>query len=106
MSGPLASIRADRGPAGALTLAISGEVDVSNADDVHRECVAHMDGEVHATLDLTGVRYIDSAGLRLLVALWQHAASTGGSLRVAAPQDGFVAELLAVTGLAEQLRGQ
>lgn len=105
MTDPLASIRAARDRDGDLTLAITGEIDVSNAEAVQRECVKHMEDARRTTLDLGDVRYIDSAGLRVVVALWQHAHAAGGTLHVAAPGDGFVAELLAITGLGEQLLG-
>lgn len=103
MNEPLASIRAHRDPGGVVTVTVAGEVDASNAEEVRRACVDHMHGAREAVLDLAAVRYLDSAGLRLLVALWQHGRSTGTRLRVSAPRGGFVAELLAITGLDAEL---
>lgn len=99
MTEPLASIRAERGPQGTVTVAVSGEIDASNAEEVQRACASHLAGAPEAVLDLEEVRYLDSAGLRLLVALWQDGRATGTRLRVSAPRGGFVAELLHLTGL-------
>lgn len=99
MTEPLASIQARRGPDGAMTIAVSGEIDASNADDVQRACAQHIEGAAELVLDLGDVRYLDSAGLRLLVTLWQQGRATGTRLRVSAPHGGFVAELLELTGL-------
>lgn len=103
MTEPLASIRARHEADGAVTLTVSGEIDASNAEEVQRVCTGHMDGAPEMVLDLEEVRYLDSAGLRVLVALWQQGRASGTRLRVSAPRGGFVAELLELTGLDAHL---
>ncbi|MCC6830578.1 MAG: STAS domain-containing protein [Thermoleophilia bacterium] len=99
MTEPLASIRAERGHGDTVTVTVSGEVDASNAEEVQRACAGHIRGAAAAVLDLGAVRYLDSAGLRILVILLQDARAAGTRLRVSVPRDGFVAELLELTGL-------
>jgi len=103
LSDPGARIAAAGRGTGTVTLAITGEVDTANAEGLERDALGHLDGAGHATVDLTGVSYLDSAGLRVLLNLWRHLEDTGGTLTVVVPADGFVAELLTVTGLRDRL---
>ncbi|MEV5735725.1 STAS domain-containing protein [Streptomyces sp. NPDC052292] len=64
MSTPLV-VNAGRGPEGTLRLAVSGEIDMSNAGSL-AEALAADTGPV--VLDLTEVEYLDSAGLSVLFA--------------------------------------
>jgi len=67
---PQLSVNAGRGPDGAAVLTAAGEIDMSNAgifSSALADAVAGSDGEP-LTVDLTGVEYLDSAGLAALLA--------------------------------------
>jgi len=75
------------------TLAISGEIDIANADAFTDEVHSHLEGaDGQVTLDLQNCHFIDSTGLRALVALAEEQRAraqtlklsgvTGGPLRV------------------------
>jgi anti-sigma B factor antagonist len=58
-------VEQDAGPSGSLTVVrATGEVDLTNADDLER-ALAAADGAL--VLDLTGVGFMDSSGLRVLL---------------------------------------
>ncbi|HEY0639132.1 MAG TPA: STAS domain-containing protein [Pseudonocardiaceae bacterium] len=53
-----------------LELAISGEIDMANADTVQKQLLAAITNQPTAvSLDLSGLTFLDSAGLRILFAL-------------------------------------
>ncbi len=51
----------------ALTLAIEGRIDTTTAPQLEAELKADMPGVTELYLDFTGVEYISSAGLRVLL---------------------------------------
>lgn len=53
---------ADGGP----ILAVEGEIDIANADVLREALDEHLTGADRVTVDLTGVGYLDSAGLAVL----------------------------------------
>jgi anti-anti-sigma factor len=84
------------------TLKLIGELDGANADVV----TAQFDRAVAAgcrqiTVDLAGVSFIDSAGLRAIIFVQQRAAERDLSLIVIAPPP--LLDLLEITGLTERL---
>ena len=48
---------------------LTGEIDMANAPTLGREIVSHVTGAGAVLVDLTGVSFLDSAGVRLLDAL-------------------------------------
>ncbi len=69
-------------PAGATTrLILTGEIDMTAADDVHRRAEEAVAGSPQAVLvDLSGVSFLDSAGVGVLVLL--NNAARDRSIRV------------------------
>ena len=66
---------------GGVTVAIAGEVDIASADaftDELRSFLAGAEGQV--TLDFQDCRFIDSIGIRALVALAQEQRALGRTL--------------------------
>ncbi|MCB2223784.1 MAG: STAS domain-containing protein [Actinobacteria bacterium] len=94
MSDPRISIE-PRGSAGIVTVA--GEVDLSVAPAV-AGAIADGAGAATVIVDLTGVTFIDSTGLRALVT-GREGLESGGRSMVLAVADGPVARLLALTAL-------
>ena len=95
-------IRSDAA-AGASTVLVSGEVDVSNADELRAaldQCLASDEGDL--TVDLSEVPYIDSTGIGVLVGAAHRAAEKGVRLEVARPQRN-VARVLGLLGVTSEL---
>jgi anti-sigma B factor antagonist len=53
----------------AALISLTGEIDRANAPAIGRAIVAHVGGAGPVLIDLTGVSFLDSAGVRLLDAL-------------------------------------
>jgi anti-sigma B factor antagonist len=71
---------------GVLKIELSGRMDVDGAlavDEPFRRAVA---GKKHVVVDLAGVDYLASLGIRTLVVGAKSAAQLGGKLVVMAPQ--------------------
>lgn len=67
---------------------IRGEIDLSNADALFSALTQRAGDGVHALLvDLSGVDYMDSAGVRLLFRLARAAGETEQALRTVVPRD-------------------
>jgi anti-sigma B factor antagonist len=77
---------------------VGGRIDSSNAaqfDSVLKEVVSRKHNVV---LEMGGVEYISSAGLRAIVALLRECKKHKGDVRLATPSDRVV-EVLALAGL-------
>jgi anti-anti-sigma factor len=80
-----------------VTLAISGEIDIANADAFTDEVHSHFEGaDGQVTLDLKNCLFIDSTGIRALVALAQEQRARGRTLKLS----GVIGEPLRVLGLS------
>lgn len=80
-------------------LIVSGRVDSNNAEQLGEALVREIDqGKTSLVLDLSGVDYMSSAGLRELVSAYKRAQNEKGDLRIAQPS-ARVLELLEVAGL-------
>ncbi|GII04475.1 STAS domain-containing protein [Planobispora takensis] len=90
MSTPL-TLAASRRPDGTAVLAVTGEIDMSNAPDLEA-AVTRSVGDGVLVVDLSAVDYLDSAGLSVMFA---HAAQ----IRVVA--NPLIAPVLIVSGLTE-----
>ena len=97
------SIDTTTGASGATTVLVSGEVDVSNADELRTALdQALSSGATELTVDLAEVPYIDSTGIGVLVGAAHHAAERGVRLEVARPQRN-VARVLGLLGVTSEL---
>lgn len=78
---------------------VAGEVDLETASQLGDHALhALRDGATHLVLDLTGVTFMDSTGLKVLISIQRRAELAGGTLAVAGPSRS-VRRLLALTGL-------
>jgi anti-sigma B factor antagonist len=78
---------------------VSGEVDLDTAPQLGDHALAALkDVSVHLVLDLRGVTFMDSTGLKVLLALAHRAGLAGGSLVLVAPTRP-VHRILTLTGL-------
>lgn len=66
---------------GGVVYALAGEMDLTNAAEMITHLRGLTDGHGHRLdLDLSGVTYIDSTGLRWLIEINDELASSGGRL--------------------------
>jgi len=80
-----------------------GEVDVSNAAKLREALDAALTQASQAIeVDLSGVSYIDSTGIGVLVGAAHHASEAGASLSVLHPQKNVV-RVLKLLGVMEDL---
>lgn len=89
---------------GTTVVRIGGEVDLSNAWSVAlsiRESISNQ--QVRVTLDLTGVRYLDSAGIRVLFDLARRLADRDQRLLLVLPADAPIRRTLEVSSLMSQV---
>lgn len=84
-----------------LTIALEGRLDTTTAPELEAELKASMDGANTLTLDFSGLDYISSAGLRVLLAAHK-AMSRKGGMKVIHVNE-IVSEVFDVTGFADIL---
>lgn len=84
-----------------LTLAIQGRIDTTTAPQLEAELRSDIDGVTELYLDFTGVEYISSAGLRVLLSA-QKLMSRQGKM-VLSHVNESVTEVFEVTGFSDIL---
>ena len=77
---------------GGLVVTAVGEIDMSNADRFRDDLGQAVSDDGRLVVDLTGVEYLDSAGVRVLFAF------TPGLSLIAGP---LLAPVLAISGLSD-----
>ena len=78
---------------------VVGRIDSNNANELGTELDSKVDdGKTNLVLDLSGVEYMSSAGLREMVRVLKRVKRSGGDLRIASPSD-RVKEVLELAGL-------
>jgi anti-sigma B factor antagonist len=89
--------------AGTARLKLSGELDLASVGRVEQgvdEALAQ--GPRTLILELSGLSFVDSSGLRLFIVLTQRAASEGWKLSMTRPQEQAMT-VFRVSGLVENL---
>jgi anti-sigma B factor antagonist len=85
--------------ANATLIEVSGRVDSMNANQLGDALSSEIDqGHINVVLDLAGVEYMSSAGLREIVTALKKVKRASGDLRVAQPSD-RVLEIFEMAGL-------
>ena len=85
-------------------IAVSGKLTVATSPELEA-AIQQVDGTDTVSsydIDLTGLEYISSAGLRVLVGAQKLVDTKGGALRLLHPSDD-VMEILKMTGLSDVL---
>jgi anti-sigma B factor antagonist len=85
------------------TIALSGEIDLSNAAEVERE-LQHVEATYAGTIlmDLSGLTFMDSTGIRLLIAADARSRADSCRLRLTRPP-AQVLRVLCIAGVDELL---
>ena len=92
----------ERDEAGVRVIAVAGELDIATAP----ELCARLDdrragGHPRLLVDLTGVDFCDSTGLRALLGAAAEVRAHGGRFAIVCPPAGDVARLLDIVGASE-----
>ena len=85
-------------------ISVTGEIDLANAEITEQQILQGIDDELSTvTLDLTGLRYIDSAGLWILFRLGTALTTAGIAGEVVVPADGPIRRMVDTAGVAAVL---
>ena len=84
-----------------LTIAISGRLDTNSSPKLEAELRQSVGGVTELVFDFSGVEYISSAGLRVLLAA-QKVMNRQGSMKLIGVSD-EVMEVFEITGFADIL---
>ncbi len=88
--------------AGIRTLAVAGEIDLANAAEVEERILGHTSNDLlGVVLDLDGVEYLDSTGLRLLFALSARLEISQITLELVVAVGSPIRRALEITGMGE-----
>lgn len=97
-------IRHDTSEPAQTVVAVSGQVDLASAPQLAKALAQAQDGDgTRIVVDLTGVDFLDSAGVRVLVEAAQEATQREQVLSVRGARS-WVAKVLEITGVEELLR--
>lgn len=89
--------------AGALVVAITGELDLANAPGFEAEIRAALDGTAWVIIDLSGIEYFDSSGVRMLDHVAEAVEERGAGLVVVSPTGGRARQILRICAFREDL---
>lgn len=84
-----------------LEIALEGRLDTMTAPELEAELSGSLDGAEHLTLDLAGLIYISSAGLRVLLAAQKKMSKKGGMTVTHVGET--IMEIFEVTGFTDIL---
>ena len=82
---------------------VSGRIDSSNAAEFDRVLKEVSSRKHNIVLELSGVEYMSSAGLRAIVAVWRECRKQRGDVLLASPSERVV-EVLSLAGLNSVLK--
>ena len=82
---------------GKLTLKVCGRLDTNTSPDLVAEL--KLDGVTEVVFDFSGLEYISSAGLRVLMMAQKSVSAADGRVVIAGPND-MVRGVLDMTGLS------
>lgn len=96
-----ATVTVDNDSAESAYLRIAGEIDMDNASQVQHQILRAISNEhTGVTLDLSGVEYLDSAGLRVLFTLGNRLGILQITLRLVVPEVSPVRRVIDLSGMA------
>jgi anti-sigma B factor antagonist len=96
----VAEIAAERRDS-SVVAQLNGEVDMTNAAFVREELLGAVPNDVIAlVVDLSGCRYLDSAGIEVLFDLSRRLARRRQELRLVVPEGSPLGRVLALTDVA------
>lgn len=89
---------------GVPVASVDGEIDLSNADSTLEALRAAVEpGAPGLVVDLTGLDYLDSAGVRIFFRLSQAAGESGGVFRAVVPAGAQIRRVLELANVENML---
>ncbi len=86
------------------TVAVAGRLDATTAGQFVEQCNDWLDkDETHIVVDMAGIEYISSAGLRAILASAKKLKSKGGEIRFCALA-GMVADVFKMSGFTAMFK--
>ena len=96
-----ASMTVGHDSADTARIALFGEIDMANADEVEQQILGTIGNQLTAvTIDLSGLEYIDSAGLRVLFTLGSRLDILQIALRIVVPTGSSIRRVIDLSGMA------
>jgi anti-sigma B factor antagonist len=87
----------------AARLTLSGELDIATVPRVEAALNATLTNDIcQLTIDMTGLQFVDSSGLRMFIVLDKRAQQEGWTLRLIPPGE-QVLSIFRVSGVEENL---
>lgn len=86
---------------GNVTLTVSGRLDTTTAPELEKTVDSVLDGTKELVFDMTGLEYISSAGLRVILKA-QKAMNAQGSMKLTGVNDSIM-EVFDITGFLDIL---
>ena len=87
--------------ANEVTLKVSGRLDTQTAPELEKELDAVLPGAKDLTFDMSGLEYVSSAGLRVILKA-QKAMNAQGSMKLTGVNDSIM-EVFDITGFLDIL---
>jgi anti-sigma B factor antagonist len=84
---------------GWVRVRVEGELALDSSTRLERAVEAELVANSNVLLDLSGIDFIDSAGLRAMTALVRSAKATGSQLRLSADLPAHARRLMEIVGL-------
>lgn len=86
---------------GKLSISLEGRLDTTTAPELEKALDGSLDGVTELTIDMSGLDYLSSAGLRILLGA-QKTMNKQGSMKVTNVNE-TIMEIFEVTGFADIL---
>ncbi|MBV8999541.1 MAG: STAS domain-containing protein [Solirubrobacterales bacterium] len=103
LAGPSFEIREAVDADGAVRLALIGELDIAVADRVEERFRRLREEGRRVRLDLSGLEFIDSSGVRAIVLGLKHSREAGHELEVDRRISAAVQRMIEIMGIGPQL---
>lgn len=86
----------------AMLVKLEGRMDSTTAPELERTVNPRLEGIDALTLDFAQLRYVSSAGLRVILALYKKMRAVDGRLTILNPNE-MVMDVFETTGLSDML---
>jgi anti-anti-sigma factor len=84
---------------GAVLVRITGEIDISNVDNVAAELASLQTRGGRIVIDLSALAFIDSSGVRLLASMADQARAREAPLHFVVPEDAAIHRIVTLVDL-------
>jgi anti-anti-sigma factor len=91
---------------GNIVVYLSGEIDVSNAENLETEIRRAIVDADNIVIDLQAVEFLDSSGLRLLKRLSVGATEANANFAVVAPPNSVARSVIEIVSMSDELAVQ